>query len=451
VANENDSGSTNEDEEDERSFIQLYAHLSLEDKTIMLKLLKRAREQSEAHQRLEDVLSMKMLRFDELTKEHEELKCSHVDLVQRYETISIEQDNSLHCIAQLVNRNALLKDQMEKLKIENLAFQEKYDMLLCSHKNLMDDHIMLNIAHEVIIENLKSQQPHSCTCIQIETILPCPNACCPSTSKSSFELEFAGTKDDTYQKLKEEIERLKMSLTQKGKCIAQPSQDNRDHMVKKLETGTTVACTKSLEENVKDLRIVKRKEQKKKINSSAKSLNCASMQGNIQGNNQVTLHTKRSKKCSECFEKGHSIRSCPYIKNGLIINKDDKLCFKCSKKGHLIKSCPYLKQKGIVLEKKILTNHVASKKQGKKKSSRLEDRFCYICRKKGHQCKDCPIGNYSTSSLSITSHITRQTKIATCARKVMSLPSANTKDFWVPRSLLTDPDGPIKRWVPKYA
>jgi hypothetical protein len=25
----------------------------------------------------------------------------------------------------------------------------------------MDDHIMLNIAHEVVIENLKSQQPHA--------------------------------------------------------------------------------------------------------------------------------------------------------------------------------------------------------------------------------------------------------------------------------------------------
>jgi hypothetical protein len=306
VANENDSGSTNEDEEDERSFMQLYARLSQEDKVVMLKLLKRAREQSEAHQMLEDILSIKMLRFDELTKEHEELKCSHVDLVQRYETISIEQDNSLYCVAQLVNKNALLKDQVEKLKIENLAFQEKHDMLLCSHENLMDEHIMLNITHEVVIENLKSQQPHSCTCIQIGTILPCANACCPSTSKPSFELEFAGTKDDTYQKLKKENERLKMSLTQlKGKCIAQPSQDNRDHMVKKLEMGITVACTKSLEENVKDLRIAKGKEQKKKINTSAKSLNCASMQGNIQGNNQATLHTKRSKKCSECFEKGH--------------------------------------------------------------------------------------------------------------------------------------------------
>jgi hypothetical protein len=87
-------------------------------------------------------------------------------------------------------------------------------MLLCSHENLMNDHIMLDITHEVVIENLKFQQPHSYTCIQIDTILPCANACCPSTSKPSFELEFAGTKDDTYQKLKEENERLKMSLTQ---------------------------------------------------------------------------------------------------------------------------------------------------------------------------------------------------------------------------------------------
>jgi uncharacterized small protein (DUF1192 family) len=221
--------------------------------------------------------------LEELTKEHEELKCSHVDLVQRYETISIEQDNSLLCIAQLVNRNTLLKDQVERLKIENLAFQEKHDMFLCSHKNLMDDHIMLNIAHEVVIENLKSQQPHSCTCAQIETILPCANACCSPARKSLFELEFLGINNVVYQELKEENERLKMSLTQlKGKCIDQPSQDNHNDVVIKFDTGTTVACTKSLEENVKDLRNVKRKEQKKKINTSTKSLNHASIQGNIK-------------------------------------------------------------------------------------------------------------------------------------------------------------------------
>jgi hypothetical protein len=117
VANEIDSGRTNEDEEEEIRFTQLFTRLSQEDKAVMLKILERAREQSEARQRLENVLFMKMQCFDELTKEHGELKRSHVYLVQRYETISIEQDNSLHCIAQLVNRNVLLKDQIEKLKV----------------------------------------------------------------------------------------------------------------------------------------------------------------------------------------------------------------------------------------------------------------------------------------------------------------------------------------------
>jgi hypothetical protein len=65
--------------------------------------------------------------------------------------------------------------------------------------------------------------------------------------------------------------------------------------------------------------------KRRKINTSTKSLNHASIQGNIQGNDQATLHTKKNKKYSECFEKGHLIRSCPYIKeNGLVINKDDK-------------------------------------------------------------------------------------------------------------------------------
>jgi hypothetical protein len=88
----------------------------------------------------------------------------------------------------------------------------------------------------------------------------------------------------------------------------------------------------------------------------------------------------------------------------------------------MVKSCPYVKQKGIVLEKKIFTNHVASKRQGKKKSSKCEDHLCYICRRKGHLSKDCPIGNYSALSLSIDLYVTRQPKIATCARKVVAEP-----------------------------
>jgi hypothetical protein len=56
VANENVSGSTNEDE---RSFMQLYAHQIQEDKAVVLKLLKKAREQNESFHMLEDILTIK--------------------------------------------------------------------------------------------------------------------------------------------------------------------------------------------------------------------------------------------------------------------------------------------------------------------------------------------------------------------------------------------------------
>jgi hypothetical protein len=137
-------------------------------------------------------------------------------------------------------------------------------MLLCSYEKLIDDHIMLDITHEVVIVNLKSHQPHSCICVQIETILPCVNTCCSQASQSSIELELLGINDIAYEnhELKKENEGLRKILTLlKGKCHAQPSQDNRDDMVKKLEKETTIVCTKTFQESVKILKKGMRKEQ----------------------------------------------------------------------------------------------------------------------------------------------------------------------------------------------
>jgi hypothetical protein len=41
-------------------------------------------------------------------------------------------------------------------------------MLSYSHNELVDDHIMLDIAHEVVITSLNSCEPHSCTCDQLD-------------------------------------------------------------------------------------------------------------------------------------------------------------------------------------------------------------------------------------------------------------------------------------------
>jgi hypothetical protein len=51
-------------------------------------------------------------------------------------------------------------------------------MLVCSHNKCMDSHIMLKMAHEVVLTNLKSYQSHVCTCVEIETVLSCANHCC---------------------------------------------------------------------------------------------------------------------------------------------------------------------------------------------------------------------------------------------------------------------------------
>jgi hypothetical protein len=203
VANGSDSESKSEDEEehesdseDEDDLQQFFAQLSKKNWMSLLKLMKRAKEQKEMLHKQEDFLIRKIEDLEKLTKEHEKLKCSHDDLVQRYEDISTEQIkvvNHSSYIAQLENKNVMLKNTIEKLNIENLALQEKHDMLVCSHNKFMDSHIMLEMTHEVVLTNLKSYQPHICTCTKIETLLSCANKCCSQESQSSIEQEFSGT------------------------------------------------------------------------------------------------------------------------------------------------------------------------------------------------------------------------------------------------------------------
>jgi hypothetical protein len=67
--------------------------------------------------------------LEELTKEHEELECSHVDLVQRYETISIEQDNSIGGL--------LLRRRSSRQK--HLRQNDTQDMTKTSAKDSQDE------------------------------------------------------------------------------------------------------------------------------------------------------------------------------------------------------------------------------------------------------------------------------------------------------------------------
>jgi hypothetical protein len=181
----------------EEEIRRFYTHLNKEDKALLVKLLRRNKEQGETLLRLEETLIKTNDNLKKMTKEHEELKCSHDDLVQRYDLVLIEQrnnDNDLSCVAQLKMENAMLERQVELLNLEKLALGEKYDMLSYTHNKLVDDHIMLDIAHEVVITSLNSCEPHYCTRAHLDNISPCANPCFSKESQLLNKHQAAGSK-----------------------------------------------------------------------------------------------------------------------------------------------------------------------------------------------------------------------------------------------------------------
>ena len=68
--------------------------------------------------------------------------------------------------------------------------------------------------------------------------------------------------------LKEEVEKLRKDVIQlKGKEEAQPSQDNHDDMVKKLEKGSNLAPSKTQQKNhnSSNVKATKSKKHRKKL------------------------------------------------------------------------------------------------------------------------------------------------------------------------------------------
>jgi hypothetical protein len=128
----NDDREKDIDEVCEEEIRQFYTNLNKEDKMLLMKLLRRNKEQGEMLLRLEKTLIKTNNNLEKMTKGHEELRCSHDNLVQQYDSVLIEQknnDDALSCVAQLKIENDMLKRQVELVNHDKLALTEKYDML----------------------------------------------------------------------------------------------------------------------------------------------------------------------------------------------------------------------------------------------------------------------------------------------------------------------------------
>jgi hypothetical protein len=128
-----------------------------------------------------------------------------------------------------------------------------------------------------MVTMVKFSQPHTCTYAPHSIDLSCANSCCSQVKPSCDEQVLV------------EIKMLKMKLSRlKDKGHVQPSQDNRDHMVKKFEKGTTITCAKLPQINLKT---------------------------SYQKIDKTKIKKKAHVKCFECSTLGHFSSECPNKKN----------------------------------------------------------------------------------------------------------------------------------------
>jgi hypothetical protein len=188
----------------------------------------------------------------------------------------------------------------------------------------MNSYALLESAHEVMVTIAKDSQPHTYTCAQPSIDLSCANSCCSHAKPSCDEHVLVETYDSLIEsenkELKRENEMLKMKLSRlKGKGRVQPSQDNRDHMVNKLEKRSTVTCAKLPQINLKTSY---QKIHKPKIKKKA-HVNCfecstlghfSSKCSNKKSDQTKPFRRQRSlsqRRCFGCKEKSHNIAVYP--------------------------------------------------------------------------------------------------------------------------------------------
>jgi uncharacterized cysteine cluster protein YcgN (CxxCxxCC family) len=128
-----------------------------------------------------------------------------------------------------------------------MALQADHKGLECSYENLVDSYATLEIAHDVVLSSVKCIQPrsHTCRCTQVQIKLSCANDCLSRAIQSSIEHVLVESCDDLISKendeLKQEVEKLQKDLyVLKEKRKVQPSQDNSEVLVNKLEKGSTI-------------------------------------------------------------------------------------------------------------------------------------------------------------------------------------------------------------------
>jgi hypothetical protein len=248
----------------------------------------------------------------------------------------------------------------------------------------------------------------------------------------------------------------------KGEGHLQPSQDNCDYMVKKLENGSTVTCAKlpqiSLMKSYQ-----KREKPKIKKKSHVKCFECSTLEHfssecpnkkNDQAKPSRRQRSLSQRRCFGCKEKNHNITNCPKEKALKQVYQNRTVRFDKPEYPILTENSRTSGQcnKGFKVSlERYMSKNESIKRQSKDTTSKIKHQTCYTYRDKCHLSKDCPktqtfIHKVVNNNIS---HIESMNDTSTI--KMISSPCNGPRAIWVPKHLLTNLEGPNKIWVPKQA
>jgi hypothetical protein len=137
-----------EREEEEDEYDLYFDKVSKKDMIKIKSLFERLQEQELLLEQQEEYLIDKIEELKTLNEEHGKLEYSHISLIGKHKNLENEYacaTNVSSFVDPLEKENANLKTQLKVLTSKHVKMQKDYDMLKCSHEDLQDAHVMLQL------------------------------------------------------------------------------------------------------------------------------------------------------------------------------------------------------------------------------------------------------------------------------------------------------------------
>jgi len=177
-----------------------------------------------------------------------------LDLVHWHQKVIKKQSKEIKNLNALNDLNASLATNFEDLMCKFKLLSKEHEELKLKFESINDTNDSLEMKQTIPCAIPISRVDASTSCIDLiddSCSNPCNEKCYENVVVESCDDLIAKENDE----LKQEVERLMKDLYRlKDKGIesnVQPSQDNREDMVKKLEKGSTVTCSKCHKEGHK--------------------------------------------------------------------------------------------------------------------------------------------------------------------------------------------------------